>query len=105
MKLGTLLSCALLGTLLVGCGAPGFKSKAAKNAANAKADQPAQTQTTSGDLQGGMNPLANQAPAVWTPNLTVSDAIAKACGIAPKGDGKQMQASFGYDSTVLQDED
>ena len=103
MKLGTIL---LLGTILVGCGAPGFKSKMAKNAANAKAGEPAaQTQTTSGEMQGGTNPLANQTPAVWTPNLTISDAIAKACGIAPRGNGKQMQASFDFDSAALQDED
>lgn len=103
MKLGTIL---FLGcTLLVGCDSPGFKSKA-KTAANAKAaDQAAQTQTTSGDLQGGMAPLTNQTPAVWTPNLTISDAIAKACGIAPRGDGKQMQASFDFDSAALQDDD
>jgi peptidoglycan-associated lipoprotein len=106
MKLGTilLLSSIAVGAL-TGCDSPGFKSKA-KTAANAKAaDQAGKTETTSGDLQGGMTPLTNQTPAVWAPNLTVSDAIAKACGIAPKGDGKQMQASFDYDSAALQDED
>jgi peptidoglycan-associated lipoprotein len=104
MKLGTLF---LLGTLVIGCDSPGFKSKAKSPANVAKTgEQPGQTQTTSGDLQGGMTPLANQTPAVWAPNLTVSDAIAKACGIAPRGgDGKQMQASFDFDSAALQDED
>lgn len=106
MKLGTILSIALATTALMGCDSPGFKSKA-KTAANAKAaDQAAgKTETTSGDLQGGMTPLTNQTPAVWAPNLTISDAIAKACGIAPRGDGKQMQASFDFDSAALQDED
>jgi peptidoglycan-associated lipoprotein len=104
MKLGTILSVALATAALMGCDSPGFKSKA-KTAANAKAaDNVAKTETTSGELQGGMTPLT-QTPAVWTPNLTVSDAIAKACGIAPRGDGKQMQASFDFDSTVLQDDD
>lgn len=105
MKLGTilLLSSFAIGAL-TGCDSPGIKSKA-KTAANAKADQAGKTETTSGDLQGGMTPLTNQTPAVWAPSLTVSDAIAKACGIAPRGDGKQMQASFDYDSAALQDED
>ena len=103
MKLGTLL---LLGAVLVGCDSPGLKSKAKTPANVAKGgEQAGQTQTTSGDLQGGMTPLTNQTPAVWAPNLTVSDAIAKACGIAPRGDGKQMQASFDFDSAALQDED
>lgn len=107
MKLGTilLLSTFAIGAL-TGCDSPGFKSKAKTPANVAKTgEQPGQTQTTSGDLQGRMTALANQTPAVWAPNLTVSDAIAKACGIAPRGDGKQMQASFDFDSAALQDED
>lgn len=104
MKLGTIL--ILSAIALTGCNSPGFKSKNAKSPANVpKGGEAAQTQTTSGDLQGGMTPLTNQTPAVWAPNLTVSDAIAKACGIAPRGDGKEMQASFDFDSAALEDED
>jgi peptidoglycan-associated lipoprotein len=96
MKLGSIL---FLGcTLLVGCDSPGFKSKAKTPANVAKGDPAGQTETTSA-------PLTSQTPAVWAPNLTVSDAIAKACGIAPRGDGKQMEASFDFDSAALQDDD
>ena len=102
MKLGTILILSALA--LTGCNSPGFKSKNAQSPANVpKGGEAAQTQTTSGDLQGGMTPLTNQTPAVWAPNLTVSDAIAKACGIAPRGDGKE--ASFDFDSAALEDED
>lgn len=112
MKLGTIL--ALFSVVAhAGCDSPGLKSKAKTPANVAKQNQAGQTETTSGDLQGGMHPLGPQAPlmqgpqtpAVWAPNLTVSDAIAKACGIAPRGDGKQMQASFDFDSAALQEED
>ena len=80
MKLGSIL---LLGcTLLVGCDSPGFKSKA-KTAANAKAaDQAGKTETTSGDLNGGMTPLTNQTPAVWAPSLTVSGSASIATTFA-----------------------
>src|SRR5262245_21891813 len=105
MKLGSLLLVLSLVGTVAGCDSPGLKSKA-KTAANAaKGPKAATTETTSADLEGGMTPLTNQTPAVWAPNLTVSDAIAKACGIAPRGDGKQMQASFDFDSAALQDED
>lgn len=103
MKLGTIL---LLGcTFLAGCDSPGFKSKAKSPANVAKQGPVGQAETTSGDLAGGMTPLGPQTPAVWAPNLTVSDAIANACGIAPRRDAKQMQASFDFDSAALQDED
>jgi len=105
MKLGTLLVLLPVVAFAAGCDSPGFKSKAKTPANVAKQNQAGQTQTTSGDLQGGMVPLGPQQPAVWAPNLTVSDAIAKACGIAPRGDAKQMQASFDFDSAALQEED
>ncbi len=105
MKLGQLL---LLGIGILGlaaCDAPGFKSKA-KSPANVAAKPVGQAETTSAavPLDGAATAL-DQKPVVWTPNLTVSDAIAKACGITPRGDGKQMQASFDFDSTALQEED
>lgn len=105
MKLGHLLLLGIGCLGLVACDSPGFKSKA-KSPANVAAKPVGQAETTSAamPLNGGATPL-DQKPAVWTPNLTVSDAIAKACGIAPRGDGKQMQASFDFDSTALMEED
>lgn len=105
MKLVALFLVGMVG--LVGCNSPGFKSKNAKSPADAKkgvaGDKAGETETTGADV-----PLIGpdgQKPAVWTPNLTISDAIAKACGITPRGDGKQMQAAFDFDSAALQDED
>jgi peptidoglycan-associated lipoprotein len=108
MKLFTLFfvgfGCVALST---GCDSPGFKSKAKTpaNVAKQGAGPTAQTETTGADLNGGMAPLGPQTPAVWTPSLTISDAIARACGIAPRGNGRQMQASFDFDSAALQEED
>jgi peptidoglycan-associated lipoprotein len=106
MKLHMLLLPAALCLAVTGCDSPGFKSKA-KTPANVAKQGPAagQTETTGAEVNGAMTPLGPQTPAVWAPNLTVSDAIARACGIAPRGDGKQMQASFDFDSAALQEED
>jgi peptidoglycan-associated lipoprotein len=94
----------------VACDNAGFKSKVKTPANVAKTPDgiPIGEADTTGamvPLENAATPLAGQKPAVWAPNLTVSDAIAKACGIAPRGDGKQMQASFDFDSAALQEED
>jgi peptidoglycan-associated lipoprotein len=44
-------------------------------------------------------------PTVDTVGLSVSSAIAKACGIGVKADGKNVAPSFEYDSAALAEED
>jgi peptidoglycan-associated lipoprotein len=91
------LALAALG--LVGCDAPGFKTKGAKSPSNVTAQAPAgQTTTTSAavPLQSG------SGSAVLTPGLSVSDAIVQACGIQR---GKTSAPSFEYDSAALGDSD
>lgn len=91
---------------LAGCDSPGFSSKA-KTPNQAAARPPVgQTRTTSAGVGAtGSGTSAVQAPAVWTPSLTVSDAIARACGIAPRGDGKNLAPSFEFDSAALAEAD
>ena len=89
---------ALVSTLvLVGCDSPGFKTKNANiKSPNQVASQPVgQTTTTS-----AVAPSPGvQSPFVFTPGLSVSDMIAHACGIAPRG--KTAAPSFDYDSAAL----
>ena len=44
-------------------------------------------------------------PAVETVGLSVSNAIAKACGIPASGDGKAVAPNFEFDSAALAEED
>ena len=44
-------------------------------------------------------------PTVDTAGLSVSNAIAKACGIPARADGKNVAPSFEYDSAALAEED
>jgi len=72
------------------------------------AEQPIQgkTTTTSADMNGGEDPNAmNGVPLVWTAGLNLSNAIAKACGIAPRSDGRAYAPSFEFDSASLGGED
>jgi peptidoglycan-associated lipoprotein len=93
---------ALSLALLAGCDAPGFKSKV-KSPANAAAQTPTgQTTTTSANLPK-LGEGTSQTPAVFTPGLSVSDLIAQACGIKPRG--KTSAPSFEYDSAALAEAD
>jgi peptidoglycan-associated lipoprotein len=86
---------------LVGCDAPGLTSKAKSPTQTAQQPAPAgQATTTSAAVQ----PTAPgpQSPAVFTPSLSVSDLIAQACGIAPRG---KAGPSFEYDSAALAEAD
>lgn len=93
---------ATLATLaLVGCDAPGITSKA-KSPSSQTAQQPVgQATTTSAGV--AQTPAGPQSPAVFTPGLSVSDVIAQACGIKPRG--KAVTPSFEYDSAALAEED
>ena len=113
-KLGS--SAILLGILaltgaLTGCDAPGFKSKVTSPDSAAKGAPVVGTTQTTGAAVGapGAGPSLigpeGQVPAVWSQGLSVSDAIARACGIYARGDRKQMEATFDYDSATLADDD
>jgi peptidoglycan-associated lipoprotein len=87
---------------LAGCDAPGFKSKAKSASDVAPRAVAAETTTTSAAaLPAG----AKQNPAIYTPGLSVSDLIAQACKIAPKGPGKSVTPSFEFDSAALGEAD
>lgn len=93
-------SLVLLVALVSGCDSPGFARKAKDPSAHAKRAI-GQTETTSAPV-----PMETGAPpTVFTPGLSVSDAIAKACGIPPRAAGKNVSPSFDYDSAALGEED
>lgn len=96
-----LLSLSAL-VLVAGCDSPGFGSKA-KSPQRPLAQMPigAGEATTT----GAMVDLSRQTPVVFTPGLAVSDAIAQACGIVPRPDGRTVAPAFDYDSAALHQED
>lgn len=87
--------------VLAGCDAPGFGSKAKSPAAPMPIGL---ATTTSASAGGRAEPLGPQVPSVFTPGLSISDRIAKACGIAPRT-GASVNPSFDYDSTTLGESD
>lgn len=101
------LSFCVLGALtlglLAGCDSPGMTSKKAQSPVPPLWQASGQTQTTGAPLDVG-NPKS-MGPTVDTVGLSVSNAIAKACGIPAKADGKQVAPSFEYDSAALVEED
>jgi peptidoglycan-associated lipoprotein len=99
------LAATLLGlttlACLAGCDAPGLTSKKAK-APNQVAQVPIGNAQTTG---ASLDPLAGaQAPGIETTSLSVSDEIARACGIA-RPDGKAVAPSFDFDSAALGQDD
>jgi peptidoglycan-associated lipoprotein len=104
--LGLPLALPLLGAAalaLGGCDAPGFKSKV-KSASDLATPPGAAAQTTTTSA-ASPPPALTQAPAVYTPGLSVSDLIAQACGIAPRAKGTALTPSFEYDSAALAEAD
>src|SRR5262245_44033466 len=95
---------ALLSMIVcLGCDAPGFKSKVKSPSAAGRQSPPVSSlTTTSAKLEPSS--LAKQGPAVFTPGLTVSDAIAAACGIPPRANQATMP-SFDFDSAALTEVD
>ncbi len=99
----------LLGLLAgsTACNTDGFTSRKAASAADSAkhAQGPiGQTTTTGAPLPYDNASMMTQVPTVFTPGLSVSDAIAHACGIAPRGQNG-VQPSFEYDSANLADAD
>lgn len=78
---------------------PGAKSPSAEGAAATGA----QTTTTAADLARA----GAQTPTVFGAGLAVSDAIASACGMQPRGQAKvaSSHTNFDYDSAALAEED
>lgn len=88
---------------LVACDAPGLsrKAKAPDGAAAAaamnagKGDPAGTTQLTSAALP------TSQKPTVFTPGLSVSDFVAKECGIQPREAKNETAPTFDFDSSAL----
>lgn len=101
MKIG-FFSLPLLSLFLAaaGCNSPGMSHRVNDASKEAKKAAVGQTETTSAAL-----PLKElEGPGTQTAGLSVSETITKACGIAPRADGK-TSPSFDYDSAALGPED
>jgi peptidoglycan-associated lipoprotein len=102
MKHGLKLAFVCAALALVGCDPPGFHRHVQTPGGEipvAPSGPTGQTTTTSAAV-----PLTSghaQTPAVFTPGLSVSDLIAKTCGISPRGEGRSVTPSFEFDSAAL----
>ena len=107
--MATRLSICALGVLTLalaaGCDSPGLSRKAKAPVAPGSGQPIGQTMTTSGPLPDKDGRNISSGPTVDTVGLSVSNAIAKACGIAARADGKPVAPSFEYDSAALAEED
>ena len=83
-----------------GCDSPGL-SKKAKAPTQPTQQAIGATETTGASI----GDPKSMGPAVETVGLSVSNAIAKACGITAHADGKPLAPSFEYDSAALAEED
>lgn len=101
----SLLAAALgLASLLaLGCDSPGFKSNV-KSPDSAARPAPERAAKASAAAAGKGGASGSQAPAVFTPGLSVSDAIAAACGLSPRAAGS-VAPSFDFDSAALAEDD
>lgn len=97
----------LVSVLALGCDSPGFKSKVKSPEAAAARQPPGRTTTTGAGLPNASSGDAAhpQAPAVFTPGLSVSNAIAEACGLSPRESDANVAASFEFDSAALAEDD
>lgn len=89
--------------LMAGCDAPGLTTKGAKSAALAKHEPVGKATTTAAKM--GAPATGTSGPGILTSGLSVSDAIAQACGIAPRTEGPTSSPSFEFDSASLGDDD
>jgi peptidoglycan-associated lipoprotein len=95
---------ALAAGLSVGCASPGVATKGKGPQSPAPQVAVGQT-TTSGAALPAAGDVRTMAPTVDTVGLSVSDAIARACGIASRADGRKVAPSFEFDSAALAQED
>lgn len=104
MKARLSLGLALLGIAgVVGCDSPGLTSKKAKSP-NELAQAPIGNAQTTGATVDPLAAGGAQGPGIETTGLSVSDEIARACGIA-RPDGKAVAPSFEFDSATLGQDD
>jgi peptidoglycan-associated lipoprotein len=89
--------------LVAGCDTPGLTSRKAKSPVNSGQQAVGQAQITAAPMP--MSDVRTMGPPVETGALTVSNAIAQACGIATRADGRPVAPSFDYDSAALAPED
>jgi peptidoglycan-associated lipoprotein len=89
-----------LALLAAACDSPGMTRKANAPTKNVTGQQGGPSEDALPRLTSA--DLANQKPGVDTSNLSVSDAIAKACGIPPQ---TKTSTSFDFDSAQLGDDD
>ncbi len=98
-----------LAVAATGCDSPGLSRKAKSPEAKTAPGTPVgQTTTTSADALGanGLAPGQTDTFKVQTQGLAVSDAIAQACGIAPRDGAKTASAArFEFDSAALSEDD
>jgi peptidoglycan-associated lipoprotein len=97
-----LLPAAVLAVVQMGCDSPGWrKAKAPEKPPLAQVPiGTGETMTT-----GAAWDPSRQMPVVFSQGLTVSDAIAAACGIAPRPDKKTVAPAFDFDSAALDQQD
>ncbi len=91
---------ALALALVAGCDSPGFARKAKAPTAQKQAVGEASTTGAALPDKEGLG-----GPDVQTAGLTLSSAIAQACGITARSDGKAATPSFEFDSAALAPED
>ncbi|MBX3230171.1 MAG: OmpA family protein [Labilithrix sp.] len=98
-----LLVAAVSLAALAGCDAPGLTSKNAKAPnAVAKSGPVGTTQLTGATMAKPAAALpAVQTPTVFSPGLSVSDVVARECGIQPREASNQTVPTFDFDSTAL----
>jgi peptidoglycan-associated lipoprotein len=89
-------------SLAAGCDSPGFSRKA-KTPTSPGPQATGQATTTGAAL--ALGDVKSMGPTVDTVGLSVSNAIARACTITPRADGKNVAPSFEYDSAALAEED
>jgi peptidoglycan-associated lipoprotein len=87
-------------SVVAGCDSPGLTSRKAKSPVAPTQMATGQTTTTGAPLA---HPEGAVGPTVDTVGLSVSSAIAKACGIATRAEA--VAPSFEYDSAALAEED
>lgn len=87
---------------LAGCDAPGLTSKRAKAPdAFAKSGPVGTTQTTSASMPHSSGVPTVQAPAVFSPGLSISDVLARECGITPREAMNKTVPTFDFDGAAL----
>lgn len=100
------LGFALAALAATACASPGISRKARAPQAPSAATAVSETSTTSAALDPNGGKGKTETFAVQTQGLAVSDAIAQACGIAPRDPSQKPSAArFDYDSAALSEDD